>query len=330
MRVLTILVLLFNVILIGAALVSLREGDVDKPEDVVALTQVEPSRQQEVLTTAQTLGPGTILRPELLTWQSWPDGPIHDAYTTIDASSETASADRKAALSDLTGAVVRVELVDGQPITPRSVVKPGDQGFLAAIIEPGLRAVSIPVSASSMSAGLILPGDKVDVILSTRMSVEAAGGEQTDRHLSETVLRGVRVLAVDRRLGSEMPDSDAVRTASLEVTEEQAEILAMAQDLGRLSVSLHGLIQPEPATLQSGDDPARMPARQMLAAANGSSPARQHGSSDPGNERNRAYIWDDEALMALADRRGNREVEPEGEASAAPVVTVIRGSRGVR
>ena len=137
---------------------------------------------------------------------------------------------------DLLGAVVRAGMVDGEPITDRRVVRPGDRGFLAAMLASGHRALSVPVNAASGISGLISPGDRVDVILSHTIKEDGAGPNQ--RKASETMLSDIWVLALDQRTDDVDGERVVAETATLEVAPKEAEKLSLAQKLGALSLSL--------------------------------------------------------------------------------------------
>ena len=146
--------------------------------------------------------------------------------------------------ASLHGALVRRYIDPGMPITREDVVRVRDRGFLAAVLEPGMRAVSIGVDAASGVAGLIWPGDRVDVILTQDMDATASLGE---RIASETVLRDIRVIAVDQDIAQGTEPSAASKsgrvpnTVTLQVTPEEADKVAVAQHLGHLSLSVRAI-----------------------------------------------------------------------------------------
>jgi len=183
-----------------------------------------------VLAAAHTLQPGALLKPDDLAGKKLDQGDLPAG----------ASADTPANRRDLVGAMVRRTLAIGDVIQPRDVMRPGDHGFLAAVLSPGMRAVTVGVDVVSGSAGLIWPGDRVDVILTETMPDRAAPpGRQV---AAETVLADVRVIAIDQRLvEGATPDDPAgkgARTVTLEVTAAQAERVAVATRLGHLSLSV--------------------------------------------------------------------------------------------
>jgi pilus assembly protein CpaB len=140
----------------------------------------------------------------------------------------------------LMGAMVKRNLGVGEAIRSDDLMRPSDHGFMAAVLSPGMRAVTINVDAASGSSGLIWPGDRVDLIL-TQVNNDASLGKRISAH---TVLSNVRVVAVDAQLvagpnrnAAAIVDS-ANRTVTLEVDEDQAQRVAVGMRLGRLSVSV--------------------------------------------------------------------------------------------
>jgi pilus assembly protein CpaB len=133
------------------------------------------------------------------------------------------------------GAVVREPISAGEPIVARKIVRSGESGYLAVVLAPGKRAMSIPVTVDSGAGGFILPGDRVDVILTRKLET----GKPNALVLSQTVLRNMKVLAIDQ---TTRPEKDAAAvvggTATLEVTGEEAEALASCKAAGTLSLTL--------------------------------------------------------------------------------------------
>jgi pilus assembly protein CpaB len=187
-----------------------------------------------VLVAKGPLAAGQFLRPENLRWQAWPD----------DGASPNYMVQGQHSLEEFIGAVVRSSMSDGDPVTAARVVKPGDRGFLAVVLDPGHRAVTVNLTPSSGVAGFILPGDHVDLIAT--MSIPSVdngkkGGSSRANMASETVLRDVRVLALDQRLDDQNKEVVVAKTATLEVTPKEAEIIGVVAELGKLSLSLRSL-----------------------------------------------------------------------------------------
>jgi pilus assembly protein CpaB len=165
-------------------------------------------------------------------WQPWPKDGLNSEYVVKGG---------KHSEKDFVGAVVRSAIVAGQPITDHRVVHPGDRGFLAAVLTPGLRAVSVPVNPTTGISGFVFPGDLVDVLLTVKFSSEDDKGKRHTRYLSETLLTGVRVLAIDQRTENADGEVKPVKTVTLEVSPKHAETIAIGLELGSLTLSLHSL-----------------------------------------------------------------------------------------
>jgi pilus assembly protein CpaB len=143
--------------------------------------------------------------------------------------------------SELTGSVVRERMVKGEPIFREKLVKPGDRGFLSAVLLPGMRAVTLALDNISGHSGLMLPGDRVDVILTQSVGGADSPGQA---HVGETIVRAARVLAIGKALGP--PDNPAniderPDAVTLEVTPKQAEVVSVAKQLGTLTLALRSL-----------------------------------------------------------------------------------------
>jgi pilus assembly protein CpaB len=143
----------------------------------------------------------------------------------------------------LAGMVVRVQITAGQPLTKGALVQPGDRGFLAAALGPGMRAISVQVDARTGVSGFIFPGDRVDIVLS--QSVTTPGSEGPPLLAAETIVRNVRVLATDQRTVPE--DAEGKRevktfsTVTMEVTPRLAEKIAVAQSIGQITLALRSI-----------------------------------------------------------------------------------------
>jgi pilus assembly protein CpaB len=190
-----------------------------------------PATTIEILVASKDVAPGHSLDPDLVQWEAWPKKTVPAAgFITKETQPDIAKA--------VAGVVVRAPLVTGQPITEASIVHAGATGFLAATIKPGMRAIGVPVNADTSAGGFILPNDRVDVVLTRDMS----GGAQIKNFQSETILRDVRVLAVDQTAQPQKDQQSVVgKTATLELKPEQAELLVRSQQMGVLSLALRAL-----------------------------------------------------------------------------------------
>ncbi|MXO89493.1 Flp pilus assembly protein CpaB [Pontixanthobacter aquaemixtae] len=185
----------------------------------------------KVLVAQRGLPVGTIITADAISYQMWPEELVQDAYF-IDGESD---------VTKLLGTVVRHQITAGEPVTQGSLVKPGDRGFLAAALGPGMRAVTVPVSAKTGVGGFVFPGDRVDLVLTQTVK----GDEGEPLKASETILRNIRVLATDQSTTQETVDGKTVvrafRTVTLEVTPRIAEKVAVSQTIGTLSLSLRSI-----------------------------------------------------------------------------------------
>ena len=188
--------------------------------------------QPHVLVAVKALPVGTILDAESFRFQPWPKDLVEQAYYLRGQADPT----------KLAGSVVRTAITAGQPLTQGALVKPGDRGFLAAALAPGMRAVTVPVSAQTSVAGFVFPGDRIDLVLTQSV---AGGGDGEPLKVSETILRNLRVLATDQRMDALGPDGKPVvqtySNVTLEVTPKIAEKIAVAQTVGSLSMSLRSM-----------------------------------------------------------------------------------------
>lgn len=196
--------------------------------------RVPPSEAEtpapQILVTKAALPAGSFVKPEHLRWQAWPDDNLAQSYVLKE--------DRE--MDEFVGSVARSGIVVGQPITDGTVVKPGERGFLAAVLEPGKRAVSVSINATTGISGLVFPGDRVDLIL-TQNITQTTAGEKSVRRASETVLTDIRVLAVDQSTDDQENEPAVAKTVTLEVTPKQVEIISVVTELGKLSLSLRSL-----------------------------------------------------------------------------------------
>ncbi len=226
--------ILIVVVIVGVAGMGLLGVIALAPPPPTAATAVNaPPARVNVLVAARGVQAGTLLKPEDLGARevAAEDMPVGAMRDTPEARVE------------MIGAMVRRTLTQNETLRLDAVLRPGENGFLAAVLAPGMRAVTVGVDAVTGTAGLIWPGDRVDVILTQAF-------DETDiaparRVAGEAVLTAARVIAVDRHLVQGMQpgavgDSlrDANRTVTIEVTPEQATRLAVATRLGRLSLAL--------------------------------------------------------------------------------------------
>ncbi|HKC02103.1 MAG TPA: Flp pilus assembly protein CpaB [Sphingomicrobium sp.] len=188
----------------------------------------------KILVAKKAMAVGTIVDAESLGWQPWPKELMQSAYYS---EGQPDSDPQK-----LLGTVVRYQVTAGQPLTRGALVGPKDRGFLAAALGPGMRAITVPVNASTGVAGFVFPGDHVDLVLTQGVQ---GGGDGPELKVSETIVRNIRVLATDQRFTDKDEDGKTlVKTFSnvtIEVTPRIAEKISVAQSLGTLSLSLRSI-----------------------------------------------------------------------------------------
>ena len=194
----------------------------------------------QVLVARNPVHTGQIVKPDDLRWQSWPEGSLAPTYVV----------EGKRPLSDFVGAVARVPIDAGEPISEGKLVLAGTRGFMAAVLQPGARAVNVPVTATSAVSGFIYAGDRVDVLLTHVLNTQDG-----QHNATETVLRNARVIAMDQKLDFSPGDKpDVAKTATLELTPKQSEIVTLAVKMGDLSLVLRSLQGAE----ESGRDQAAL------------------------------------------------------------------------
>jgi pilus assembly protein CpaB len=209
------------------------------------------AQRPAILVATHAVESGSLLRPEDVAWKEVDS----DAIAADDLVRGRVSP------SDYSGAVVRHRFASGEALSAGAIVKPGDRGFLAAVLAPGDRAVTITVGPSQSASGLVLPGDYVDVILTQNFDSYTA--DPTRKTVGETVLHNVRVIAVDKKLTNApdiataaptlgvSPTPRLPKTLTLEVNEQQAQRLMVANSLGHIDLALRALqtssASPQPA-----------------------------------------------------------------------------------
>jgi pilus assembly protein CpaB len=200
----------------------------------------------DVLVAKADIGLGQSVSASDMQWQTWPvagAGPYFIRKT-----------DKPNAIEEFSGSIARAPLVAGEPVREAKLIKANGSGFMAAILPSGKRAVSTEISPETGAGGFILPNDHVDVILSRRdREAEKASGH--DSFVSETILNNIRVLAIDQAVEEKNGQRVVVgKTATLELAPRQAEALALARQLGTLSLALRSIADgSKPATEEKAE-----------------------------------------------------------------------------
>ncbi len=189
-------------------------------------------KSSEVLVAGADIGLGQAASEGQLRWQPWPEETATAGYITRATEPD--------APSKMAGAIARTPIMAGEPITAQKLIKPGQGGVLAAILPAGMRAISTKIKLETSAGGLVMPNDRVDVILIQR--VKARNGAED--YVSDTLLNNVRVLAIGQQIetkdGKRVADGNAT-TATLELTPRQSELLALGSTKGELSLSLRSI-----------------------------------------------------------------------------------------
>lgn len=274
-------IVLLLVALIAGGLAAFLATQQSGPVQVVqGPTTVVQEAKEQVLVALEPIGVGQRLSGKTVQWADWPAGAVREDYITI--------AERPQALSDITGAVARFEIFPGDPVTEAKLVRTG-QGYLSAVLEKGKRGVSVAVEAASASGGFIIPNDRVDIVL-TRQSPSGL--------ISETIVRNVKVLAINLRLGETgttgaAPDPDVPNAAfqggsiaTLELDPQQGEAVINASKIGTISLALRSI-----ADFAAADDATRRSNQNIRLIRAGNDTVVIAGQNDadtqpPGNSDN--------------------------------------------
>jgi len=222
-----VVILVLAVLAAGAAALLARGllgGGTPKSSAQVA----PPFASTEVLVAASDIEPGIPVTGDLVRWQAWPKSSVDSTFITSDANANASQV--------VTGTVARAPIVSGEPLTNTKIVHADSAGFMSARLTPGMRAVSIPISTESGAGGFILPNDRVDVIVTIQVS------ETPKAFVARTLLRDVRVLAVDQTFAQDKDQKTVIaKTATLELSPQQSEMVSAASSTGVVSLALRAL-----------------------------------------------------------------------------------------
>lgn len=301
----TILYLTLFLAIAGVAGIFARAYFTEQTAD--AAVEAEPTGPK-IIVAARDLEVGAFLTTQDIRWQA-----SKDANEVILSQHFVEGA---ADLATLVGAVVRRPLAADQAVTIAQIIKPGQRGFLAAVLRPGTRAVTVEIDEVSGNSGLIFPGDHVDLILTLELKGKTT--KLSRRLSSETILSNIRVIAMGQRVETfasieAEPDARLATTATLEVAPEFAERVNVAQQLGRLALSLR--------SLTSASEAAEAPI----------------GGEIPTYEANaKRMTWAADVSLALRHQEEQLNAQPEPEAALStalppppPKLLVMRGAESM-
>lgn len=219
------------------------------PPDPSAAPRAEP--KEAVLSAARPIASGTLLRLEDFTWIEVPRSALNAANLLRGHATE----------AEFVGAITRRSFNEHEAIITSDVAKPGERDFLVVALAPGRRAVSISVDAAQVTSGLVTPGDRVDIVLTQNFAQPHIDLRQ--KTVGETVLHDLRVIALDQnynpasrpgesKTGSAVTDFKPPKTVTLEVSEQEAQILLVADQLGKVQLALRGRSDPSATPAQPG------------------------------------------------------------------------------
>ncbi len=214
---------------------------------MIVQAKLAPSKEEvantvsgtEILVASKKLLTGERLTAESVRWQAVPPAA---AFTGVILKSEEPDL-KKLSVYD---SPLKRDIEEGEPVTRQAMIADvkGEGNFITAILRPGMRAVGIKVNAITGAGGFVSPGDRVDVIVvyTARLpnTLKPIASSLVQRDAAQTVVSNARVLGVDQESAANRP-AKAAKTVTIEVTKEQAEILALAEKMGDLSVAIRRL-----------------------------------------------------------------------------------------
>lgn len=204
-----------------------------------------PPARVRIVIAARPLLAGTLLKDEDFATKELAPEEVPEGFVAPGEESRL----------ELRGALLRRYLDADTPLNRADVLRPRDRGFLAAVLRPGMRAISVGVDVVTGTAGLIWPGDQVDLILTQELA--ATDAPIARRVIGETVLSNIRVIAVDQQFTRGADPAEATlgriaRTVTLEVSAEEAERVAVASRLGRIALTVRAIERPETELVPNG------------------------------------------------------------------------------
>jgi pilus assembly protein CpaB len=214
----------------GGVAAYLASGSDSRPPPTEPVAQLQTV---DVLVAKSDIGLGQTVTPNDMQWQSWPAATASNAFIRRN--------ERPDATTQLAGSIARAPFIAGEPIREPKLIKANGSGFMAAILPPGMRAVSTEISPETGAGGFILPNDRVDVLLTAREK-NPDPRVSTDLVITKIILTNIRVLAIDQAPKEKDGQNSVVgKTVTLELKPEQAATLAAARQAGTLSLALRSI-----------------------------------------------------------------------------------------
>ncbi len=203
---------------------------------------------EEILVVTKNVPIGATLTPQNMAWRLWPKDSVAKFYVTKAANPK--------GIDDYSNSVARTTFSAGDPVNSARVAKGDRGGVMAALLPQGMRAIALSISPETSAGGFILPNDRVDVLLTRKERATTNSGR--DNVISEIIMSNIRVMAIDQTIQEKDGEKVVVgRTATLELSPRQTESLAMAKQLGELSLVLRSLadLAKNPPGSGSSDGP---------------------------------------------------------------------------
>lgn len=229
MRSSTVLSLLIAIVLAGVAVVGARTWlDTERREFAASLLQQaeeKPVEKQTIVVAANQLAFGERLTRDRLREIDW-------ASDVIPEGSFAKIEDVITGESDDEARFVVASMAPGEMVLNGKITVPGQRAKLSTALSPGMKAISIRVNDVLGVAGFVLPGDRVDVMLTRRNRSDAS------KSYVDVLLQGVKVLAIDQIADDRKDQPSVVRTVTFEVNTPEAQKLALGASVGTLSLAL--------------------------------------------------------------------------------------------
>lgn len=237
---------------LGFLVLKMAGGNKPAPPPVVAAAPGGEVTMQKVLVAKRDLKVGERVTAAEVAWQPWPPGAVNESFITDGAArpipNAAAAATEKvmeavlpdsAAMAAIEGSIVREPIFASEPIVQRKLVRGGEGGYMSVMLEPGMRAVAVPVTVETGVGGFVLPNDHVDVLLNEKVETKDAEGGSRNVATSRVIMRNVRVLAIDQATEPEKDARSMVgAVATLEIPTEDVGAVTAAKMQGELVLSL--------------------------------------------------------------------------------------------
>ena len=212
--------------------------------DLTPQIQIQEVEYVPVLVIDADVTRGQRITESMLTSKKWPAEALTSNLVNID--------DQPGAKEEFVNSLARQAMAQGEPISRDKVIKAGDSGIMAALLKPGMRAVTTRISVDTAAGGFIQPGDRVDIIMretfkirrdTTQTGRETSSLERDSRYVAQTLFENVKVLAIDQTFTTTAESGAAIpgSTATFELSQSDSELLQEAEGFGDLYLTLRGV-----------------------------------------------------------------------------------------